>query len=379
MIELCLGLALICFLLAVHPYTTYPISLMMIRKRPLLRPAPGGTRPTMAIFMSAYNEERVIEAKVRSLLAASEAYGPAQIYIYVDGSSDRTAERLERYRDRLTIVVSDERLGKTVGLKRLVENTDAELLAFTDANVEVPRDALINLVEAMRDPDVCAASARLTYTNAGESGISASGAIYWNIEEFIKSLESDTIGLIGVDGALFVIERSAYTPPPDELIDDLYLSMCALLTGKRVVSTQTVQVKERGAARWDEEFQRKARISCQAINVHRALWTRLRKARPGLLYGYLSHRFLKWMTPFNLLFAASFLLAGLWLRFGHIAPLALAELLAALLVGAWVNLPGFRIVLAAIIALAGVAYGVLEAVFAGRTYSTWTPASTVRD
>lgn len=379
MIDLCFGLALAFLILSAHPYTTYPISLTFMRKHPMVPPSPGWRRPTLAIFMSAFNEERVIVAKIESLLASARAYGPAKIYVYVDGSSDRTAELLECYRDRVTVVVSNDRSGKTVGLKRLVETTDSELLAFTDANVGVPRDALVKLVEAIQTPDVCAASARLTYTNANETGISASGAIYWNIEEFIKSLESATVGIVGVDGALFVIERSAYTPPPDDLIDDFYVSMCALLTGKRVVSAHTVQVEERGAARWDEEFRRKARISCQAMNVHRALWPKLRDARPILLYCYMSHRFLKWMTPFSLAFTGIFLLAGLWMTFGVIIPLAVVGLLAALGLGARINVPGFRIVMAGIVALAGVAYGLAEAIFAGRTYSTWTPASSVRD
>lgn len=379
MTEICFGLALLFLFLAVHPYTTYPLSLTFMRKRPLQPPAPGWRRPSVAICMSAFNEERVIIAKVEGLLAMAENYGPAKIYIYVDGAQDRTAERLEPYRDRINLVVSTEQRGKTIGLKTLVAQAEGELLAFTDANVLVPPDSLIKLVEAVQDPDVCAASARLLYSNASETGISASGAVYWNIEEFIKSLETETVGMIGVDGALFVIERSAYFPPPDELIDDLYVSMSALLTGKRVVSAQSVMVEERSAARWNEEFHRKARIACQAINVHRALWSRIRKAPADIVYCYLSHRFLKWLTPFSLLFGGLFLLAGLWLRFGLAAPLIVAGLLLALLAGAWLNLPGCRMVVAAVIALTGVAYGQIEALLGRRTYTTWVPAATVRD
>jgi len=36
-------------------------------------------------------------------------------------------------------------------------------------------------------------------------------------------------------------------------------------------------------------------------------------------------------------------------------------------------------VVAAVIALAGVAYGQIEGVLTRRTYTTWTPAATVRD
>jgi len=379
MSELLFALAVVFLILGLHPYITYPLSLMLIPRRRPQRPEPGWRRPSVAICMSAYNEEAVIAAKIEGLLAAAEVYGPAKIHVYVDGSTDRTAELLEPYRGRINIVASSERRGKTFGLKDVVAGSESELLAFTDANVVMPPDCILSLVEAMQDSDVCGASARLVYSNPQETGMSASGAVYWNIEEAIKSLESETVGMIGVDGALFVIERSAYSPPPDELIDDLYVSMCAVLTGKRVVSAQGVVVEERSAANWREEFNRKIRISCQGINIHRALWPRLVKAPPRILYCYLSHRFLRWMSPFTLLFSGLCLLASLWLAFGIAIPIGVTALAALLLFGAWLDVPGLRMVVAALTAMAGVAEGVLEAVLTRQMYTTWTPASTVRN
>lgn len=380
MSQICFGLAGLFLLLVLHPYTTYPLSLMLMRKRPIRRPEPGWTHPSVAICMSAYNEERVIVAKVESLLEMAKAYGPASIHIYVDGSEDRTVELLEPYRDRVQVVASKARGGKTIGLKALVAGTDTELIAFTDANVEVPPTALVNLAEALQDPDVCLASARLTYHNRVETGASTSGAIYWNIEEFIKSLETATGSLIGVDGALFVIERTAYTPPPDALIDDLYVSMQALLSGKRVVSAQSVLVAERGAISWTEEFDRKARIACQGMNVHRTLWPRLAKLPPVILYCYLSHRFLKWLTPFNLLLTGVFFYLGLAFALGPAWPTLIASLaFIVLTLGAIFDLPYCRTIAAALAALVGVATGIVEALFLGRTYTTWSPAPSVRD
>ena len=380
MFEVLLGLAAIFFLLSIHPYTIYPLTLSLLRPRPLRVLEPDWVRPSVAICMSAYNEERVIVAKVEQLLEMAAQYGPATINIYVDGSSDRTVTLLRPYSDRLNLVVSDQRRGKTAGLKDLVSTTDSELLAFTDANVQVPPDSLSILAAAVQDPDVCCASARLVYSNPGETGVSASGAIYWSIEEFIKSLESRTVGLIGVDGAMFVIEREAYSPPPNELIDDLYVSISALLTGKRVVSTESVLVEERSATRWDEEFRRKARISCQATRVHLALWPKLLSAKPLVLYAYVSHRVLKWLTPLNISITGVLFLAALCVRFGLMLPLVgSAGLLAALVLGAAVNFPYMRMIATAIISLAGVAWGQLEALFTRRTYTTWTPAPTVRN
>ena len=378
MSQVCFVLAGVFLLLLLHPYTTYPLSLTLMPKRPLRKPPPGWAHPSVAICMSAYNEERVIVAKVESLLEMAQSYGPASIHIYVDGAEDRTVELLEPYRDRIQVVVSEQRMGKTVGLKALVAGTTTDLIAFTDANVEVPAHALVDLAEALQDPDVCLASARLIYRNRVRTGASESGAIYWNIEEFIKSLETATGSLIGVDGALFVIERAAYAPPPDALIDDLYVSMQAVLSGKRVVSAQSVLVAERGAVSWVEEFHRKARIACQVVNVHRALWSKLAKAPPMILYCYLSHRFLKWLTPLNLLLTGLLLYAGLASALGPAWPTLISALgFIGLTLGALFDLPYCRTIAAALAALVGVAAGQIDAL-RGRTYATWSPASSVR-
>jgi glycosyltransferase involved in cell wall biosynthesis len=377
--ELLIGLGLAFLLLAIHPYVTYPLSLTRLPKR-ALRPAPEHwVRPAIAICMAAYNEEKVIVGKVESLLAMTESYGPAKIHIFVDGASDRTAELLEPYRDRIDLVVSPRRQGKTVGMKELIARTDAPLLAFTDANVEVPVDSLLYLTAQLQDPEVCCASARLNYSNRQETGMAAASAAYWNIEESIKALETDTVSLIGVDGALFVIDRAAYFPPPNELIDDLYVSMRALLTGRRVVSAPLVTVTERNATRWTEEFQRKVRISCQAMRVHRVLWPDIRKAPPLIVYCYLSHRFLKWMTPFSLLIGGLSLAGALACWIGALATVVLIAVpTVLLLLGAAVNLPYCRLALTALTSLAGVALGQLQALLTSEKYITWHPADSVR-
>jgi cellulose synthase/poly-beta-1,6-N-acetylglucosamine synthase-like glycosyltransferase len=378
--DVLLLIAGIFFLLSIHPYTIYPLTLSLMRRKKLREPGPEWVRPSVAICMSAFNEEKVIIAKVEQLLEMAAVYGPATIHIYVDGAEDNTAALLEPYRDRLELVVSAQRRGKTAGLKDLVAGSTSQVIAFTDANVQVPAESLMSLTAALEDPEVCCASARLVYTNADETGVSASGAAYWGVEEIIKSLESETVGIMGVDGAMFVIERDAYSPPPDDLIDDLYISVSALLTGKRVVSAQSVLVEERSATRWDEEFRRKARISCQATRVHFALWPKLRASRPIILYAYLSHRVLKWATPANLAATAIFFLTGLCLKLGSIVPLAVAgALTVGLLLGAWVNLPFTRMILTALVSLIGVGWGQYEALFTNRTYVTWTPAATVRN
>ena len=378
MILLLLGGVLL--LAAAHPFLTYPLSLALAaRRREAVAPLAAAARPQVAICMSVYNEEAVIVDKVETLLRQAAFYGPASINIYADGCSDRTVALLAPYADRINLIVSPARSGKTVGMRALIASTSAEVLMFTDANVIAPDSAVADLVAPLADPEVGCVTAQLIYSNRRESATSAVGALYWRIEEFIKRMEDHAMSLIGVDGAMFVIRRTHYHAPPANLIDDLYVSLKVLLDGKRVTRAPQVLVRERSATASSEEFRRKARIACQAMNVHRALWPALRRLPPMLVYGYLSHRLIKWLMPFLLLGAGLCFVAAIALWAGALTTLALIGAGAVLLwLGTVAGLRPAGFVWATVTGLAGVARGVLESLFTHQTYTVWEPASSVR-
>jgi len=369
------------FLLAAHPFTTYPLSLRLFaaRRDPPLKAAPDSPKPSVAICMSAFNEEAVIVAKVESLLTMASAYGPATLHIYVDGAADRTAELLAPYGDRADIVVSSERKGKTHGLNTLVDRSKGELLLFTDANVTGDVSALERLAAVFADASVGCATAQLSYTNNDESAASKISGTYWSIEERVKEIESRTIGVIGVDGAMFMLRRALHRPPPGTLIDDLYLTLNVLIDGFRVIRVDEVLVHERNATRMGEEFRRKARIACQAVNVHRALWPRLRTLPPAQFYGYMSHRFIKWMMPFLILAGVLCSISALALVV-PLVDLALILALLALLIGAgaWLRFGPAANLVSVTVNLAGVGLGVLQSLSGRQTYTVWSPASSIR-
>lgn len=365
---------------AQHPFGTYPASLFLLRKRPVGLAAPSGAdRPTVAVCMSAFNEARVIVDKVESLIAMKAHYGPATLHVYVDGAEDETAALLRPYADRIDLVVSSERHGKTAGLNLLVARSKSELLAFTDANVHTPKHGLAELAAAFAQPDVGCATARLGYSNPDETGMSSAGSVYWRVEEAIKTRESRTVGVVGVDGAFFMMARSLYEPAPPSLIDDLYVSLIVFASDRRVVSAPTVQVWERSATRDEEEFARKSRIACQAVNVHFALWPRLSRMSAIKVYAYVSHRVLKWLIPFNLLMAGALIFAECSYRIGFFGAAAAVGLGASgLLLAAWSGFRPARTILSMLVSLAGVGRGVFQSLARSKTYTTWTPAASIR-
>jgi cellulose synthase/poly-beta-1,6-N-acetylglucosamine synthase-like glycosyltransferase len=372
-----LGLALLG--LALHPFTTYPLSLALLaRLRP--RPVAEGPPPpgAVALCVSAYNEERVIAAKVENMLAMRRTVPALEILVYVDAATDRTAEILRGFGDAIRLVVGPARRGKTHGMNTLVAATRAEFVVFSDANVRFAADALPRLLAPFADAQVGCVCGHLLYTSAAGGATAATGALYWRIEERIKALESRTGSAMGADGSIFAIRRALHRPPPADIIDDMYVSLAILCAGRRVVRADAALAYEETVSRPAEEFRRKIRIACQAFNVHRLLRAEL-SALPALdRYKYVSHKLLRWMAAFLLAGAGLSLFAGLALAEAWRTMLFLAGDAAALAVFAWLRPSGPVGRLGEVAgAFLATGIGVLRSI-RGERFQTWTPPASAR-
>jgi cellulose synthase/poly-beta-1,6-N-acetylglucosamine synthase-like glycosyltransferase len=365
---------------SLHPFTTYPLSLLLIR-RFMKRPEQARvdmSQTGISLCMCAYNEEKVIEAKIHNLLALQRAMPNLELNVYVDAADDRTAEILQGYADKLRLIISSERKGKTSGMNRLVAQSTHPILMFTDANVTIDLAAPERILAHFSDPSVGCVNAHLSYVNANESVTAGTGSAYWRLEEWIKKLETQTGSAMGADGSLFAIRRELHVSPPEHIIDDMFVSLQILCRGLRVIQVEDVRAFERSATDSSEEFNRKVRISCQAFNVHRLMWEHI-KQRGGLdLYKYISHKLMRWLTIY-------FLIGGLGLIAAGLVVLGYASLLVQLsifsLVLLFLGAKGYVKPLAQIwdilSAFAGTGLGVLKSL-TGTKFQTWSPATSIR-
>jgi len=359
------------FLLFVHPYAIYPLSLSFMPRRDV-RKTPARIR--FSLLFSAFNEESALPAKIANLRALKARHPDLQILAYCDLSTDRTVEMLRKESDVVDVIAATQRTGKATGMARLVRKAEGDVCIFTDANVVLDPDSIDILASYFGDPDVGGVAGSLHYINDDASPTAHAGGLYWRLEEGIKSLESRTGSIMGADGSIFALRREIYPEVPPHLLDDMITSMSAPINRLRLVFAPDVVAYEKNATSSSDEFRRKRRIACRAFNTHRYLWPVIRERFDAVdRYKYLSHKFLRWfgLIPLCVCFLATLgclLLAGSPRLAGG---LVLAAGIFFLLGVARVK--PFSVANELLIAVVATFLGIIDSV-RGKTYQTWTPA-----
>lgn len=378
MIQALLLAAALAMLVGLYSFLVYAPGLALLPARPVARRrlAPD-ERPRLTLCFCAYREEHVLPLKLDNLRLLRARHPDLEILAYVDASPDRTAVLLQAAPELVTVMVGEERRGKSFGMNRLVAAATGDIVVFTDANVLLKDDALDVIVEHFADPEVGCVCGRLLYID-NHNPAAHLNSLMWRLEERIKRAETRTGSVIGADGSLFAIRRTLHRPPPADIIDDFYVSLSILLDGHRVVSAPDAIAYENSVHDPYEEMQRKIRIACQAWNVHRLLWPRLRRLDGVHLYKYVAHKLLRWFSPFALALSVVLLSAALFLAL----PLALfLSLLAAgplaLALGHWLRLGPVEATHSIVLSLLGVGIGITRSL-RGERFQTWTPAISAR-
>ena len=337
--------------------------------------------PRVSVLISARNEEKDIERKVRETLAWDYPADSLQLLIASDASEDRTDEILRKIVDpRLTVLRMERRVGKNEALNRLAQQALGEVLFFTDANSQIAADCLRKMVRHFADPQVgCVTGVEQTIHDEGQAVVSGTHA-YLGYESSVAQLESRIGSVLVCDGAIFCVRRNLFGTLQPDLANDMELPLRIGGAGYALLFEPSVRAFEKSTASPREEFSRKQRIAGQGIL---GFW-RLRKEVRGIrAWQFLSRKLLRWLVPVPLtvLLLASALLAHntfflvcLVLQLAAYAAAAVAAVLETLglRAGKLISIC-YYFVLVHTAALLGVA----QACF-GRRFAVWEVASQSR-
>jgi peptidoglycan-N-acetylglucosamine deacetylase len=121
------------------------------------RQASPGFNPRVAVFIPAFNEEKVIVRTIRSVLNSD--YDNLHVIVIDDGSSDRTFEvAREAYAKDIAAgrvqVLTKPNGGKAAALNYALDHIDEEFYVGIDADTVIAMDAVSKLLPHFEDPAV---------------------------------------------------------------------------------------------------------------------------------------------------------------------------------------------------------------------------------
>jgi len=336
--------------LLAHTYVLYPFVLSRLargRALPSDRFERDEEMPEVAVLMAVYNEERVLEATLASILASEYPADRLSLWIGSDGSTDGTHAIVEGFRRehpgiRLRVVAG--RNGKIRTVNALAEEAAASLedpekavFVLCDANVAWTPPALRRMVRHFKRDEVGLVACQVRDARSSREGIGDEEEAYIGVENQTKYAEGVLWGrLMGAFGACYALRARLFRPVPETyIVDDFFQTMACLESGAEAIVDLEAVCHEAVSSEIAEEFRRKRRIATGNFQNLAHFRRLLLPPRGDALtaFAFWSHKGLRWIGPLLLLatmlsclalafasgfyalcalgFAASFLGAGL--------------------------------------------------------------------
>lgn len=298
--------------LVAHTYVLFPLVLNWLargkKQNETIYLPSDADLPEVTILLAVYNEELVIEEKIRTTFDSN--YPAAKIHFHIgsDASTDRTNEIIRSYQERypqLKLKIFPGRTGKSGIINELASEAQSPVFILTDANVFFNNDTIYQLVKHYRNPEVAQVGGNIINPVHKDDGISFQEKSYLSRENLMKYQEGVIWGcMIGAFGGCYSIRSAYFVPvPPRFLMDDFYISMHVLAAGKQALNELDAHCYEDVSNKIHEEFRRKVRISAgnfQNLGEYKGL---LWPPYTGLAFCFFSHKVFRWYGPVLILLA----------------------------------------------------------------------------
>jgi cellulose synthase/poly-beta-1,6-N-acetylglucosamine synthase-like glycosyltransferase len=290
-----------------YSYIGYTLILMLMVAFKNLRPGKKMTEtnvyePEVTLLVPAYNEKGCIKNKIANSLELDYPKDKLKLVWVTDGSDDGSPEELRRY-GNVTVLHEKERKGKINAINRAVKYIKSPIVAFSDANTNLNRNSIREIVKIFSDGSVgCVAGEKRIVILKKEKAVIAGEGLYWQYESLIKRLESQLNSVMGAAGELFAVRTDLYQEiREDTILDDFTISLEVAKKGYKIKYAPDAYASESGSLTIGEELKRKFRIASGALQTLHRMKEILNIFRYGMLsFQYISHKVLRWaFVPFS--------------------------------------------------------------------------------
>ena len=308
------------FLLIIYHYVIFPAIVWVLASLSHKKVRKREFYPKVSLIIAAYNEEKVIDAKIKNSFELDYPRDKLEIVVVSDGSKDRTPEIVESYRDLGVVGLFDPpRKGKTAALNRAVAHAEGEVVVFSDANSMYDRKAIIFLTRNFKDPSIGGVCGRKKIFENVDRESSRGDSLFWDFESRVKVQQSRIGSITTGDGEIFAVRKELFTKIPEEVInDDTAITFNIIQQGSRVVYEPEAVSNEEASIVLKDDFNVKARMVCGGYQTLSLYSRMLFPPRNFFAVQFISHKVLRWTMPFFLILfflTNLFLLDGFYLYF----------------------------------------------------------------
>lgn len=305
-------------ILLFHSYIIFPFLLKILAGKKNLPeyPLPETQElPFVSIILAAYNEEKVIGEKLRSVLHTSYPLHKFEILIGSDASTDNTDSIIQKFIKEGAPVLLHRfsgRSGKSFIVNELVKIAKGEVFIFTDANIYFTEHLFSRLVSHFSNASIGLVGANIINSGMRKDGISFQEKTYIQRENQIKHREGLLWGtMMGAFGACYAMRKELFIPiRKNFFMEDFFITMHVLSMNKKAINDLQAIAYEDVSNDWREEFKRKVRISAGNFQNLRVYGRMIFPFHKPLGFTFLSHKVLRWLGPFFIItsYIASLLL-----------------------------------------------------------------------
>lgn len=287
-------------------YLGYPVLLMLLDKKVGNAPALPKDLPNIDVIFAAFNEESVIEEKIRSIYHSDYPTEKLHVHIGSDASTDSTDDivvKLSSVYPNLHLHRMPGRTGKSGIINHLVSITSSPYILASDANIFFQKGMIASMLGNIMRDRVQLVGGNIVYRETSRDGIAKEEDLYLSFENKIKRRESNIWGFaLGVEGGCYMIQRDAFHEiPPLTFMEDFFITMSVIRDKGQVYFDSEALCTEDVSVDKHEEFKRKVRISLGNYQNLNRFADLLVRHSWSLGFAFFSHKVIRWITPILLI------------------------------------------------------------------------------
>jgi cellulose synthase/poly-beta-1,6-N-acetylglucosamine synthase-like glycosyltransferase len=252
------------------------VSMRRAAKRPWCLKLDRNYRPKVSILVPTYNEEDVIQFKLKNLVKVKYPKDLMQIIVVDSNSKDQTVKLVRDFATRhpennIQVLVESERRGKSASLNFALKNCEGEIVVVSDADCFWPSEILERTMPFLADPTVGAVSGPKILLNPEQSWVTKTENAYLNSMNMVRFGESKIGSTLLFEGGFSAYKRGLLDSfdPYNTGSDDCGSIVKLAEKGYRAICVPEACFYSTFPKSWKEKLSIKVRRANQLVRV---LW-----------------------------------------------------------------------------------------------------------